>query len=273
MLCLSFIFTNIFGCAATSSQHETLDANLWLQTSSEFPAVAIGTYAAATAALQHMAATDPAGVDRMIVVMDVDETVVDNSVCGTQYILHGAGGECGNQTWDQFLALRNATAIPGAVDFIKASKDLGVRVWFVTNRECLHRVGIPDDCPQKDDTLANLRQLGIEVDRDALFLRGERAPDRCRGLLSESEHERWTSRDKTSRRQCVALDGEIVMLFGDQLGDFVGGLEDSTPASRRALLDQYEGNWGKFWFMIPNPVYGSWLELLKPDKRSYLRGQ
>ena len=170
------------------------------------------------------------------------------------------------------MVATNATAIPGALEFIRASKDLGTRVRCVTNRECLQRVGTADDCPQKDDTLANLRQLGIEVDRDALFLRGERVPDRCSRLLTESEHERWTSRDKSSRRQCVALDGEIVMLFGDQLGGFIGGLEDSTPASRRALLDQYEGNWGSSWFMIPNPVYGWWLELLQPDKRSYLRG-
>jgi 5'-nucleotidase (lipoprotein e(P4) family) len=271
VLSVSFIFTNIFGCAATSSQQESLDGNLWLQTSSEFPAAAIGTYAAATAALKRMAAGDRAGVDRMVVVMDVDETVVDNAVCGTQYILHESGA-CGDQTWDQFLALRNATAIPGAVDFIRASQDLGVRVWFVTNRECLRRVGIPDDCPQEDDTLANLRQLGIEVDDDSIFLRGERTPDRCRRFLSETEHDRWTSSDKTSRRQCVALDREIVMLIGDQLGDFIGGLEDTTPTYRRALVDQHEGNWGNTWFMIPNPVYGSWLDLLQPDKRSHLRG-
>lgn len=270
-LSMLVILTNIFGCAATGSQQEGLDGSLWLQSSSEFPAAAIGTYAAATAALKRMVAAAPAGVDRMVVVMDVDETVVDNAVCVTQHILHESG-VCGDQTWDQFVALRNGTAIPGAIGFVRASQDLGVRVWFITNRECLHRVGIPDVCPQKNDTLANLRQLGIEVNGDSLFLQGERAPDRCRRFLSETEHDSWTSSDKTSRRQCVALDREIVMLIGDQLGDFIGELEDTTPADRRALVDQYEGNWGTTWFLIPNPVYGSWLNLLQPDKRSHLRG-
>jgi predicted secreted acid phosphatase len=62
------------------------------------------------------------------------------------------------------------------------------------------------------------------------------------------------------------------MLVGDQLGDFVGGLEETTPASRKAIVDQYTENWGNTWFVIPNPIYGWWLELLQPDERSYLRG-
>ena len=61
------------------------------------------------------------------------------------------------------------------------------------------------------------------------------------------------------------------MLIGDQLGDFIGGLEETTPESRKVLLEQYRGKWGDTWFMIPNPTYGSWLDLLQPDKRSHLR--
>ena len=93
-------------------------------------------------------------------------------------------------------------------------------------------------------------------------------------LLSGSEHEngRWASRDKTSRRQCVELENDIVMLVGDQLGDFVGELEESTPASRNAIVNRYEENWGNIWFVIPNPTYGDWLDLLRADKKSHLRG-
>ncbi len=272
LLSLSIISANICGCAATSSQQENLDAVLWVQTSSEYSATAIGTYAAATDALQSMVAADPTAVDRMAVVMDLDETVLDNYAYQAQGVLENLRYQ--NETWDQFVALRKATAVPGAVDFIRAGQDLGVGVLFITNRQCLDRAGISGDCPQKEDTLVNLRQLGIEADLDTLFLWGERPPDRCVSLLSDSEHEqgRWTAWDKTSRRQCVELDHDIVMLVGDQLGDFIGGLEETTPASRKALLGQYKGNWGNTWFMIPNPTYGSWLNLLQPDKRSHLRG-
>jgi len=94
---------------------------------------------------------------------------------------------------------------------------------------------------QKEDTFANLRQLGIEIDLDQLFLRGQRPPNRCLSILTGSEHEegRWMSSDKTSRRQYVELDHDIVMLIGDQLGDFIGGLEETPPESRKALLGQY----------------------------------
>lgn len=271
LLSLSIFFANIYGCAATSSQREDLNSVLWLQTSSEYMATVLGTYAAATDALQRMVDADPTAVDRMAIMMDLDETVLDNSYYGTQLVLDNAPFQ--EETWDQFVALRKATAVPGAVEFIRAGQDLGVGVWFITNRQCLVRIGNSDDCPQKEDTLANLRQLGIETDLDTLFLWGERPPDRCLSLLSDSEHEqgKWEAWDKTSRRQCVELDYDIVMLVGDQLGDFVGGLEGTTPASRKALMDQYKENWGNTWFMIPNPTYGSWLNLLQPDKRSHLR--
>jgi len=272
LLSLSVVSANICGCATPGSKQENLDAILWMQTSSEYSATAIGTYAAASAALQRMVAADPTAVDRMAVVMDLDETVLDNCRYQAQWVLTNVGDQ--DEMWDQFVALRKATAVPGAVDFIRASQNLGVGVFFITNRQCRDRADNSDDCPQKEDTLVNLRQLGIEADLDTLFLWGERRPDRCLSLLPDLEHEqgRWTASDKTYRRQCVELDHDIVMLVGDQLGDFIGGLGETTPASRKALLGQYKGNWGNTWFMIPNPTYGSWLNLLQPDKRSHLRG-
>ena len=113
----------------------------------------------------------------------------------------------------------------------------------------------------------------IETDRRHLFFRGRRPPGRCLSILTGSEQEegRWISSHKTSRRKCVELDYDIVMLIGDQLGDFIGGLEETTPESRKALLRKYKENWGNTWFMIPNPTYGSWLDILQPDRRSHLR--
>ena len=272
LLLLSFISANLCGCIKSSSEQENLNAVLWIQTSSEYAATAIGTYAAATAALQRTVTTDVTGIDRMAVVMDLDETVFDNSRYKAQEVLTSVRKQ--DETWDQWIALREANAVPGAVDFIRASQDLGVSVLFITNRRCRERADTLGDCPQKEDTLVNLQQLGIEIGRRALFLRSEQVPDRCLSFLSESEHEqgRWTASDKTSRRQCVGLDYDIVMLVGDQLGDFIGGPGQSTLVSRDELLRQYEEKWGNTWFMIPNPTYGAWLRLLHPDKRAHLRG-
>lgn len=271
LLSLSMASASICGCVTTSNVQENLDATLWAQTSSELPAATIGTYSVATASLQRIVAERPTGNDRMAVVMDVDETVLDGYSYMTQLLLDNE--EYTAETWDQWLALRVNAAIPGAIDFIKTGQELGASFIFITNRECLKRADNSGDCPQKEDTLAVLRELGVQTDLDHLFLRGERPPARCLSILTDVEKEkgRWVSSDKTGRRQCVRLDHDIVMLVGDQLGDFIGGLEGATPEIRKALVGQYRGKWGNTWFMIPNPTYGDWLDILQPDKRSHLR--
>lgn len=272
LLFLSVFFTGICGCVKTSNEQDKIDAVLWVQTSSEFAAATIATYANATTALQRIVADSPTGVDRMAVVMDVDQTILDSSGYHAQNILDDARHQA--ETLDRYFVLRESAAIPGAVNFIKAGRDLGVYIFFITNRTYRERAGNSGDCPQKEDTLANLRQIGAEAGAGALFLKGERVPERCLNFLSDRERQegRWTAADKTSRCQCVALDHDIVMQIGDQLGDFIGGLRNTTPESRRVLVEQYKENWGKTWFMIPNPTSGSWLNLLQPEKRLHPRG-
>ena len=272
LLALSIMSVNILGCSKPGGETDNLNAILWVQTSSEYSAATIGTYTAAANALERIVATDPAAVGQMVVVMDVDETVLNNS----RYFANRMLGSSRDQqvTWDQKIALREATAIPGAVDFIVASESLGVSVRFVSNRLCRDRADNSGDCPQKEDTLANLRQLGVKVESGNLYLRGERPPDHCLSLLSDVDKQngKWTTTDKTSRRQCIELDHDIVMLVGDQLSDFIGGHGSSALASRDALLEQYREKWGRTWFLVPNPVYGHWLNLLKSDKLAHVRG-
>ncbi len=272
LLTLSVLFTILGGCFNTSDEQDKLDAVLWVQTSSEFVAATMGTYANATAALRRMVADNPTTVDQMVVVMDIDQTILDSSGYHAQNILDDAHQSA--EALDQYLALREGAALPGAVDFIHASRDLGVDVFYITNRTCRERAGNSDYCPQKEDTLVNLRKVGVEIEADELFLKGENVPERCLEFLLDRERQqgRWTDADKTSRRQCVELGREIVMLFGDQLNDFIDGSANSTPESRKELVDHYQENWGTTWFMIPNPTSGSWLNLLQPEKQLHLRG-
>ena len=53
---------------------------------------------------------------------------------------------------------------------------------------------------------------------------------------------------------------EILLLIGDQLGDFIS-LEEATVNmdSRKGYLQlNIKDMWGKKWFMITNPIYGRW---------------
>ena len=74
-------------------------------------------------------------------------------------------------------------------------------------------------------------------------------------MLSQSEHLDWGI-DKGSRRDFIAQSYRVLMLFGDDLGDFISENRGSTQARRNEALT-YD-LWGTKWLMLPNPMYGSW---------------
>ena len=269
------ICLGVCGCATTGGTdstpaHDNLDAIVWLQTSTEYAAAAASAYTMAAVALRELAKTETGRTDTMSVVMDIDETVLDNSPYQAQLVYDEATYD--GETWDEWIALRAASPVPGAVDFIRTSQSLGFHVAFITNRTCRPRPGIAEDCPQKEDTLANLEDAGVDTGSTTLFLRGDRPSDRCRPLLSESDQAEggWSS-DKTSRRECVGLDYDVVMLFGDQLGDFTEETGVSAESGRDTAA-KYREYWGKTWFMLPNPTYGGWRPINSARKRTKIRG-
>ncbi|QJE73230.1 acid phosphatase [Aerophototrophica crusticola] len=186
------------------------------------------------------------------VVFDVDETVLDNSPYQARAIL--AGERFTAPTWDQWVSEKKAAAIPGAPGFVAALRKAGVRPVFVTNRACAPRPDRPEeDCPQKADTIANLRATGFgEVPPEDLLLYKEQG---------------WTA-DKSKRRAAVAAKYRIVMLVGDQLGDFVDVPRTADRTARRTLADA--GQFSTRWVMVPNPMYGGWADSL-PDPVAALR--
>jgi endonuclease/exonuclease/phosphatase family metal-dependent hydrolase len=79
----------------------------------------------------------------------------------------------------------------------------------------------------------------------------EPAPDPARMLL-RGERPEWKNSLKTLRRKFIAANYRIVALIGDDLGDFV---EPKVFAGDRERL---EARFGMNWFLLPNPMYGSW---------------
>jgi acid phosphatase len=232
-----------------------LDATLWFQTSAEYRAAAGGIYREAERALA--GAAREAGEKPPAVILDVDETVLDNSPYQAQLVLNGANFS--EATWDDWVSRGSAAAVPGAVEFVNRALAFGIRVVYVTNRACGPRPRSPDRCAQKTDTIANLRRVGIKhVAAGDVLLRGENG---------------WGS-EKESRRRKVEETHRIVLLIGDQLSDFVAGTS-SLPASERiAVAARYAERWGTTWFMLPNPVYGDWArpEVVGRPKTRALRG-
>lgn len=231
--------------SASNGAHEDLDALLWLRTSVEYDALTRQAFTAATQKLGE-ALVDPnwqslVPAERMgdasanrppCVVVDVDETMLDNSVFQLERIQSDT--EYGTDVWNEFVQRRASPAIEGAVEFVQACRVSGVKVFFVTNREATVEAATRD----------NLIAQGLMTVSD---------PD---VILSKNEQPDWSS-DKTSRRRAVAREYRILLLIGDDLNDFLSA-KNLTIEQRNQLFLANQKNWGQSWFVVPNPNYGSW---------------
>ncbi len=232
---------------ATSPADDNLNAVLWVQRSAEYQALAEQTFRAAADRLDE--ALKEANWDALVpsergnaakglkpaVVMDIDETVLDNSPYQARLVRDNA--EYDELSWDQWVAEKKAKPVPGVVDFARAAEEKGVTIIYLSNR-AVHL---------KEATLANLREAGLPVADDSVFL----------GLGTVVEGCEQHGSEKNCRRQLAGQDYRVLMQFGDQLGDFVQ-VVSNTPEGRAELLEEYNDWFGERWWMLPNPTYGSW---------------
>jgi len=221
---------------AFSQTLDNLDAVLWTQTSVEYQAAARQTYAAARMALDRGLATPhwtaipltgpPSPPDKPpAVILDLDETVLDNSAYRARRLLDG-GKPFTLESWNAWVAEAKAGLVPGAREFIDYARSRGVAIFFVTNRDCKNEPA--------DATFRNLQALGVS---------GEL---RCRETTS----------DKEPRRYSIAWAHRVLLLVGDDFNDFVTAAP--TLAERQKQLDRFGQYFGERWFILPNPMYGSW---------------
>ena len=181
------------------------------------------------------------------VILDVDETVVSNAVF---QLTHERPFT--NEKLDTWASNTPARAITGVKSFVDTARSLGVTVFFLTNRPCQPKVGIDIPCPQKITTIDGIHEVGIAVDADHVMLAGEQPG--------------W-NREKLSRREFVAKTHRVIMLIGDDLGDFEPCVRSkpygacttaATRASLREAAEKHPELWGNGWYILPNPMHGSW---------------
>jgi len=69
---------------------------------------------------------------------------------------------------------------------------------------------------------------------------------------------RTDTSDKGARRTELSKEYRILLLIGDNNGDFASGFTKGTLQDRDSLVIEYKDYWGKKWIALPNPVYGDW---------------
>ena len=241
--------------------HELLDSVLWAQTAVEHDALCRQAFALAASRVEQAlkdtswtALPDQTGEYRSLlpaVVFDADETIIDNSEYEAELIARNVGYDVALFD-DVWAPLARAKALPGAVEFTRWLREKGVEPIVVTNR---------DEPSSKAPTLKNLVDLGFAI-----------RPDGSTLFLREKAHPEW--RDKAGRRAHVAKSYRVLLLVGDDLGDFVT-VAGADLAKRRQLADERKDWWGVRWIVLPNPMYGSWERALYPaevkDEKERLR--
>ncbi len=205
----------------------------WVRSSAEYVAITTQVYRVATQQVLSQARALPSG--RWAVILDADDTVLDNSEHERRVSL--AGISFSDATWVPWVRERAAPAIPGAVEFIREVQGAGGRIAIVTNRA-------DTLCA---DTRVNLEQVGIRA--DMVLCKPAGGSDKNPRF---QQVERGTADGSTGPLTVVAW-------VGDNILDFPGMSQDAREAP--AMLAPF----GTRWFILPNPMYGSWERNVEKD--------
>lgn len=229
------------GVESQNNQDHLIMSALFVQLSAEYKAQCYQAYNAASMSLIQKTAGNQ--IAKPAVVLDLDETVLDNSPYAGFQIESGL--PYSPKSWKEWTAKANAATIPGAKEFLKLADSLGVTLFYVSNRRV----------EELESTRQNMKDLGLPQIADSNFL--------LRDDASEKE----------SRRNKITEKGYEVLLFcGDQLGDFHQYWDEADNPERSKRAEEQKHKFGRDYIILPNPVYGIWERNLFKDS-SYTAGQ
>lgn len=245
-LALALALGWLSGAAAVAGEapapNDLLNAEVWMQTAIEYRANCLTVYALARTRLDEaLADKDWTAFDQTgnyqdlppAVVLDLDETAIDNSPYEAGLVI--SGGDFDSKSWDAWTKAEQAKAIPGAVEFTTYAASKGVKVFYVTNR----------NAEQKEATKRNMQALGFPMGGNV------------DAFLMQKDRPEWASGAKGVRIAYIARDYRVLLLFGDNIGDFSDKYNGSI-ADRQQTFETLKAHFGHDWMMLANPSYGSW---------------
>jgi len=239
IILISLLSVVLFSCTqvkqkttnnAKIADHPILMATLYNYFAAEYQALCYQAYNVAKERTILLHKTFPKKKN-MAIVLDIDETVLNNSPYQAKMIQINAHYD---SCWNTWCRQADAKPVPGAVSFLKYADSLGFNIFYVSNRK---------EKAVKTATLANLKKFGFpQADENHLFLR-------------------TSTSNKEARRQKISKNYEIVLLAGDNLGDFY---EDPAGfKSRTNKMKSLKNEFGKKYIVLPNAMYGNWPSSLR----------
>jgi 5'-nucleotidase (lipoprotein e(P4) family) len=193
----------------------------WIRQSIEYRMLCEQLFRQTTVAILRKVKTEK-NSDNLAVVVDLDETVLDNSLY--QVERWKAGLSFTQDSWSEWVNREEAGLVPGAKQFLKAVRKKGVRVVFVSNRMNKNL----------EPTRRNLLALEVLAPNDLFLLRLDKDD-------VKEVRRREVNEGKARMKKVGPL--KVVGYVGDQMGDFPSGQAKE---------------FGKTSFLLPNPMYGKW---------------
>ena len=214
----SFYFTFIYATLPNDVR--------WVRESNEYIALCNQVYANAINKLKDTLSPNQYSLNILhnnyAVVMDLDETVLDNSYY--QVELYNKKEKYNPDSWDKWVLKEEAGLVPGTYEYIHFLRNNNIQIIFISNR--MHK--------RVEETKNNMKKLGIYSSDDIYLLRIDRADKKT---IRRAEIFNSTGRMKDYKTF------EIIQYLGDAIGDF-----------EFENLDRF----GLNQFVFPNPMYGKW---------------
>jgi len=240
-----FILVLVFGACnkapqqSVSSSCDTTQNNLllpvvWYQSSAEMEALYIQGFNIAKMQLSEAVKKEKG---KLAVVVDIDETMLNNSPIEAEFIKQNKGYS--KSFWNEWTSKSAAEPTPGSLDFATFAKNKGVEIFYISNRDS-SEIGV---------TITNLQKVGFPF-ADSLH---------CLFKTATS--------NKEARRMRVSQDHNIVLLIGDNLGDFSEVFDFRRGNLGKEDVDSLKSLFGSRYIILPNPMYGDWDKALARGKK------
>lgn len=216
-----------------ASRNALLWAVAWKQTAAEYQALCYQAYNLARMRLDQALASSPG--KPLAVITDVDDTVLHaGSYWG--HLVDLDRNFFDDAVWDAWIPENLATAVPGSREFLRYCESSGVEVFYVTNRD------------QGENTfnyaLGQLKALDMPFADDAHLT-----------VFRDSS-------DKTTARDRIAEDHEIVLFIGDNLNDYKRDYYVTDVDERLSLMERDREDFGRRFILLPNPTDGHWVRAI-----------
>lgn len=252
------LFIVIFSGCATNPQTYKTNSIVYFKTGAEARALYYQAFNIARLRLE-AALAEKEKLKPLAIVVDIDETVLDNSRYQVSQFL--SGSDYTPESWKVWSAKSAAEATPGSVEFLQYAKSKNVHVFYVTNR-------MEDE---EETTLRNLNDVSFPwADKDHFYPKikdceskhpEKKNENRPGNKKDEKDPAKKTCESKQSRREKIRDQYDVILYIGDNLSDFSSLFEIIGVEPRKRAVDQLKAQFGGEYIILPNPMYGDWENL------------